>query len=78
MSKSFSFDDIKSHNKENDLYIVVDNGVYDLTGFINDHPGGKKILVRNAGKDASKQFWKYHNAAILKKVQNQYHVHAWH
>lgn len=29
--------------------------------------GGKKILQRFAGKDASKPFWKYHNESILKK-----------
>jgi len=29
--------------------------------------GGAKILKRVGGKDASKQFWKYHNEAVLKK-----------
>jgi hypothetical protein len=36
--------------------------------------GGKKILQRVAGKDASKQFWKYHNEGILKKYQKQLQV----
>jgi hypothetical protein len=38
------------------------------------HAGGKKILQRVAGKDASKQFWKYHNEGILKKYQKQLQI----
>jgi len=36
--------------------------------------GGKKILTRVAGKDASKQFWKYHNDGILKKYKSKLQV----
>jgi hypothetical protein len=32
------------------------------------------VLQRVAGKDASKQFWKYHNDSILKKYQKQLRV----
>ena len=42
MSKTFSTADVASHNKTTDLYIVVDEDVYDLTGFQDEHPGGKK------------------------------------
>ncbi|KAL4869981.1 hypothetical protein BDV12DRAFT_68095 [Aspergillus spectabilis] len=68
MSKSFTPADVATHNTpDKGLYIIVDNAVYDVTNFIDEHPGGAKILKRVAGKDASKQFWKYHNDGVLKK-----------
>jgi predicted heme/steroid binding protein len=74
MSKTFSAADVGSHNKPDSLYIIVDEDVYDLTSFQDEHPGGKKILQRVAGKDASKQFWKYHNEGILKKYKAKLQV----
>ncbi|KAL2814308.1 acyl-CoA dehydrogenase/oxidase [Aspergillus granulosus] len=74
MAKTFTKDDVASHNKPDNLWIIVDDDVYDLTKFQDEHPGGKKILTRVAGKDASKQFWKYHNDGILKKYQSKLQV----
>ncbi|KAK0798248.1 hypothetical protein LTR91_015642 [Friedmanniomyces endolithicus] len=42
-----------------------------MSGFVDEHPGGAKILKRVGGKDASKQFWKYHNESVLKKYQER-------
>ncbi|KAK2750704.1 hypothetical protein FQN57_002777 [Myotisia sp. PD_48] len=68
MSKTFTPADVKSHNNADaGMYIIIDSGVYDVTNFVEDHPGGAKILKRVAGKDASRQFWKYHNESVLKK-----------
>jgi cytochrome b involved in lipid metabolism len=39
MSKTFSKDDVASHNKSDNLWIVVDEDVYDLTKFQDEHPG---------------------------------------
>jgi cytochrome b involved in lipid metabolism len=37
--KTFSKEEIQKHNKENDCWIIIDNKVYDTTGFLDDHPG---------------------------------------
>lgn len=42
MSKTFTTADVASHNKPEDLYIIVDEDVYDVTQFADEHPGGKK------------------------------------
>ena len=65
MSKEFSTKDVGEHNTvDMGLYIIIDSNVYEMGGFVDEHPGGAKILKRVGGKDASKQFWKVRNACI--------------
>lgn len=45
-----------------------------LIDFLEEHPGGAKILKRMAGKDASKQFWKYHNDKVLQQYDAKLQV----
>ncbi|KAH0613576.1 uncharacterized protein H6S33_005462 [Morchella sextelata] len=73
--KQFTINDVAAHkDAEKGMYIVIDNGVYDVTAFVDEHPGGAKILKRVAGKDASKQFWKYHNEGVLKKYSEKLQI----
>ncbi|KAG9244266.1 cytochrome b5 [Calycina marina] len=68
MSNLFTTAEVASHkDAAAGMYIIVDDGVYNITDFADEHPGGAKILKRVAGKDATKQFWKYHNDNVLKK-----------
>ncbi|EME42551.1 hypothetical protein DOTSEDRAFT_133179 [Dothistroma septosporum NZE10] len=72
MSKQITAAEVKEHaSPEKGLYIIIDDGVYEMGGFVDEHPGGAKILKRVGGKDASKQFWKYHNESVLKKYQER-------
>ena len=46
--------DIFQHNTKESVWLLIDNKVYDVTDF--KHPGGKQILLQNAGQDATTQF----------------------
>lgn len=41
MSKTFSKDDVATHKTPENLWVVVDEDVYDLTKFQDEHPGIK-------------------------------------
>ena len=59
MSESLTTKQVAEHNTvDNGLYIIIDGSVYKMDTFVDEHPGGAKILKRVGGKDASKQFWK--------------------
>ena len=45
MSKSFDKAEIAKHNKADDLWVIIDNFVYDLSKFSKFHPGGKAVLL---------------------------------
>ncbi|CAK9806846.1 Cytochrome b5 [Anthophora plagiata] len=56
MSKTFTAAQVSRHNKEKDLWIIYKDGVYDITKFLKEHPGGEEVLIDMAGKDATKCF----------------------
>lgn len=53
--KTFSKEDVAAHNKEDDVWIILNGKVYDVTPYVEEHPGGKAIL-RNAGADSTTGF----------------------
>lgn len=42
------------HNKEDDLWIIIDSAVYDLSKFVDLHPGGAHVLLQVAGQGSSR------------------------
>lgn len=56
MSGTYTWEEVSKHNQETDLWIVYKDGVYDLTKFYKEHPGGEEVLIDLAGKDATKCF----------------------
>ena len=40
---------------QDDLWVIIKGKVYDVTSYVDEHPGGESIL-KNAGKDSTVGF----------------------
>ncbi|KAG4305289.1 hypothetical protein PORY_001459 [Pneumocystis oryctolagi] len=48
--------EVAKHCTRDDLYIVIHKLVYNVSSFINEHPGGEEVLLDLAGQDATDAF----------------------
>lgn len=54
-TKVFSMSEVAQHTSKEDCWTIISGDVYDLTEYINRHPGGDEIL-RACGVDATTLF----------------------
>ncbi|XP_019697682.1 cytochrome b5 isoform X3 [Harpegnathos saltator] len=48
---------LKQSTLENsDTWIIIHNEIYNVTSFLNEHPGGEEVLLEQNGLDATEAF----------------------
>ncbi|KKK12511.1 cytochrome b2, mitochondrial precursor [Aspergillus rambellii] len=47
---------VARHNSKASCWVIVHGKAYDVTEFLPEHPGGQKIILQYAGKDATEAF----------------------
>lgn len=54
--KLFTMEDLAKHASYKDCWMLIDGKVYDVTKFMDEHPGGDEVMLSSTGKDASEDF----------------------
>ena len=70
----YTLADVAVHNSVTSCWSAIDGNVYDLTNWVNSHPGGKAAILMICGKDGSPMFESQHGgerkpASILAKYK---------
>ncbi|XP_061522957.1 cytochrome b5 isoform X1 [Phycodurus eques] len=70
-NKYFTLDDISKRNSFTSTWIVIRHKVYDVTKFLEEHPGGEEVLREHAGGDATECFEDVGHSADARRVVAQ-------
>ncbi|EMS68958.1 Cytochrome b5 isoform 1 [Triticum urartu] len=54
--KVYSFQEVRKHSQRKDCWLIISGKVYDVTPFMEEHPGGDEVLLACTGKDATADF----------------------
>ncbi|KAK8624919.1 hypothetical protein V6N13_089805 [Hibiscus sabdariffa] len=73
VSKSYSKSEVNLHNKRTDCWIIIKDKIYDVTSYVEEHPGGDAILA-HAGDDSTEGFFGPQHATRVFDMIDDFYV----
>ncbi|XP_007440936.1 cytochrome b5 [Python bivittatus] len=52
----YKLEEVQKQNHSQSTWIIIHRRIYDLTKFLEEHPGGEEVLREQAGGDATESF----------------------
>jgi sterol desaturase/sphingolipid hydroxylase (fatty acid hydroxylase superfamily) len=63
----YTSDEVAKHTSKDDCWIILHGRVIDVTDWLPKHPGGQRVLLNFAGKDATETFNTIHQPGVVEK-----------
>jgi sulfite oxidase len=67
-SKRYTYEEVKRHNKTGDIWVIRKDDVYDVSKFVESHPGGKDKIMLAAGQSID-PYWNAYRQHDNQNVQ---------
>lgn len=70
----YRLEEVAKRNSVKELWLVIHGRVYDVTRFLDEHPGGEEVLLEQAGVDASESFEDVGHSSDAREMLKQYYI----
>ncbi|NXR40298.1 CYB5B protein, partial [Zosterops hypoxanthus] len=67
-------EEVAKRNSSREAWLVIHGRVYDVTRFLEEHPGGEEVLLEQAGKDATESFEDVGHSTDAREMLKQYYI----
>ncbi|KAF3944405.1 hypothetical protein CMV_029124 [Castanea mollissima] len=72
--KVYTLAQVSEHNNPKDCWLVIEGRVFDVTKFLEDHPGGDEVLLSATGKDATDDFEDVGHSSSARAMMDEFYV----
>ncbi|MES1914864.1 MAG: hypothetical protein MHM6MM_006892 [Cercozoa sp. M6MM] len=71
--KEYTAKEVAKHTTESDCWVIMHGKVYDVTKFLDDHPGGADVIMDYAGEDCTEAFEEiFHSDKAKKQADDEF------
>jgi len=74
MAKQYTREEVKKHKDNQSSWIIIHNNIFDVTQFLNEHPGGEEVLLEQAGRDGSEAFEDVGHSSDARELMLKYKI----
>ncbi|NXO16677.1 CYB5B protein, partial [Oriolus oriolus] len=67
-------EEVGKRNSSRETWLVIHGRVYDVTRFLEEHPGGEEVLLEQAGRDATESFEDVGHSTDAREMLKQYYI----
>ncbi|KAL1561626.1 cytochrome B5-like [Salvia divinorum] len=73
-SKVFTYSDVSAHKTSDDCWVIIHGKVYNVTSYLEEHPGGDEVILGQAGSDASQEFEDVGHGSAARLMLDEFYV----
>jgi cytochrome b involved in lipid metabolism len=70
--KKYALKEVAEHTDRKSTWLVIHDKVYDVTKFLEEHPGGEEVLLEQGGKDATENFEDVGHSTDARTIMKDY------
>ncbi|KAK1173686.1 cytochrome b5 [Acipenser oxyrinchus oxyrinchus] len=72
--KYYSLEEVQQRNSCKSTWLIIHNKIYDVTKFLEEHPGGEEVLREQAGGDATESFEDVGHSTDAREMTSMYMI----
>lgn len=72
--KTYTLAEIAEHKGKESNWVLIHDAVYDVTHFLDEHPGGEEVLLEQGGKEATEGFEDVGHSGDARELMKKYKI----